>query len=247
MLEFDDRDGLAYQQQLAELLIRDNAIIDAKNLTGQTPLAVAMHAQNDFMVCTLLKHGADPAQAIDIKGRNFYHYLCMIAQRYNDQDYTDEHEKVMNARRREAAYAVWETACTLPVPETIASLINQPDHDGYPPFLLGTKSVVAHQREVVTTMKQRVRAKLSYRSAVDEATAERPDAVFEFQFDAWFKLMDRFIQLYKPDMRATVQLPKAFFKTNPKRPISDYPKETGDTALHLGKCILVFLDINSDF
>lgn len=49
------------------------------------------------------------------------------------------------------------------------------------------------------------------------------------------KVAKGIIELFQPDMNATVQLPRDFFKENPKRKKSEYPAETGYTALHLGR------------
>ena len=41
------------------------------------------------------------------------------------------------------------------------------------------------------------------------------------------------IEMFRPDMNAVVQLPKDFFKNNPKRSKSEYPAWTGYSLLHI--------------
>jgi hypothetical protein len=73
-LEYDDSDGIKTQKELFKILVKGGANLELEELSGETPLAVAMSTGNDHIVECLLESGASPLSTTST-GHNIFHYL----------------------------------------------------------------------------------------------------------------------------------------------------------------------------
>lgn len=73
-LEYDDSDGIKTQKELFKILVKGGANLELEELSGETPLAVAMSTGNDHIVESLLESGASPLSTTTT-GHNIFHYL----------------------------------------------------------------------------------------------------------------------------------------------------------------------------
>jgi hypothetical protein len=73
-LEYDDSDGIKAQKELLRILVKGGANLELEELSGETPLAVAMSTGNDHIVEGLLESGASPLSSTST-GQNIFHYL----------------------------------------------------------------------------------------------------------------------------------------------------------------------------
>lgn len=107
-LELDDEDGIQLQQALAHAIIAAGADMDVVNADGETPLAVAMAANNHPMVHVLLQHGAKYWTAVCSNGNNFFHYLFTAAIELDAMRLQNEMEKLRRERMHNAVFKVWD-------------------------------------------------------------------------------------------------------------------------------------------
>jgi hypothetical protein len=100
----DQMEGIIYQLNLARLLIEHGADLDARNSDNETPLAVAMRNENNYLVASLIEAGSKFWIDVDLNNSNFFHYFGKIVshvsglQPHNDYfvHIRDRHLEIIN-------------------------------------------------------------------------------------------------------------------------------------------------------
>lgn len=107
-LELDDKEGIDFQKKLVHMVIAAGADIDAVNLNGETPLAVAMSRKNHHLVAALLEHDAKFWDAVDARGNNFFHYLFSLGAALDKLPTRRDVDRVRKGRHESIVQGIWD-------------------------------------------------------------------------------------------------------------------------------------------
>lgn len=108
-LEYDDSDGIKTQKELFKILVKGSANLELEELSGETPLAVAMSTGNDHIVESLLESGASPLSTTST-GHNIFHYLLSASAIL---DIETPYKTVKESQKRKASRynSIWKLLC----------------------------------------------------------------------------------------------------------------------------------------
>ncbi|KAF7723583.1 hypothetical protein EC973_001824 [Apophysomyces ossiformis] len=233
-LAFDDEEGIAFQLELAKMILDAGADLSMKNSAGETPLAVAMSQKNFPIVETLIKHGATYWIDEDHKGNNFFHHFLEAQNRINWSINNTQFDSTRQERYFNQIQRIWRAVLATNPPQDALQVM------GKTALAHSLYQVIDKQRkyfdEEVSKMRIKIRNSSSYRGygqTETEQASTRTGVNFTLSFHNWCSSAKQFVDLCHADVNAVVQLPKDFKKKNPKAKPSDYPSGTGYTLLHI--------------
>ncbi|KAI9264234.1 hypothetical protein BDA99DRAFT_51448 [Phascolomyces articulosus] len=238
-LEYDDMDGIEFSRQLAKLLLDAGANLDMKNSEGDTPLALAIDQNKDYVMDIFIEHGAKYWDTMSSTGMTFFQSLIATSSELDMLNTRREMDRTRWNRFEQRVKVLWRAVENNPVPASVETNINSVSKEGNVPILGAVFDACENQRNHVKQEKERIKAKhiskaTSYaQGARNEDRSSREDVIFEFRFEHFISMATRVIEKFHPDMNTVIQLPKDFFKNNPKRSKSEYPPHTGFSALHM--------------
>ncbi|KAI9498385.1 ankyrin repeat-containing domain protein [Zychaea mexicana] len=237
-LEYDDMDGINYSRQMAQLLLEAGANLGIKNNAGDTPLAHGILHNKDYVFDIFIERGAIYWDTMTSSGVTFFQCLFANASELDSFNTRREIDRVRNSRYEVMIKGIWEAIVKHPAPADANTNINTPNSAGFTAMLASVQEVCETQKKHVKKEKERIKKRFTLASKSyaqgensDESSA-REEAVFEFRFHHWLDMATKIVENYHPDMNSVVQLPKDFYKGNPKRSKSEYPRETGWSVLH---------------
>ncbi|KAG0181661.1 hypothetical protein DFQ29_007537 [Apophysomyces sp. BC1021] len=259
-LALDDEEGIKFQLELANMIIGAGADLDAKNLAGETPLAVAMSTRNSPLVETLIRHGAKYWTDEDQNGNTFFHHFLGLARKV---DWPLSHSECNNTRRERylaELQHIWDAVLAANPPmDILRGMSEKRNNEGKTPLTYTLRLSINKQQLYFAMKKDKVKQKIrqgknyhQFGSTDTSETTRRETVVFDLTFDNWCLFTKRMVELCKPDVNAINHLPKDFSKNNPKAKPSDYPPETGYNILHIAaplqrpKLVEFLLDIGCD-
>ncbi|KAI8149897.1 ankyrin repeat-containing domain protein [Fennellomyces sp. T-0311] len=237
-LEYDDMDGIEFTRQLTKMILDAGANLDLVNNLKETPLGAAVKSGNDYVMAAFIERGAKYWDTVDDEGVTFFQNLMVITEGLDQLPTRREMDRVRKSRYQETVNGILEAVLKNPVPQGETTNINTPNKNGYTAIISSIAEAGKAQRQNVKAEKARIKkiykeASRSYsQGSNDNESTARDEAVFEFRFQNFIAMATKIIEVFHPDMNAVVQLPKDFYANNPKRPKSEYPAETGYSALH---------------
>lgn len=108
-IKHDDIEGVDYQNTLVNLLVEHGANLNAKSLSNETPLAMAMRLKNHHLVATLIKLGSRFWTDVDKNRNNFFHYFGEYAGFINGLQPHNELDIIVKERHINNAKQMWES------------------------------------------------------------------------------------------------------------------------------------------
>ncbi|KAI7902907.1 ankyrin repeat-containing domain protein [Cokeromyces recurvatus] len=244
-----DIEGIEYILKIARILIEAGSDLTIQNLEKETPLSTAMKHHNHFLVALLIDAGAKFWEDTYDKGNNFFHYFGKLAAYANSFQPHCEEDAIRQERFVNVAKMIWNTVEAKWMPDIrLINAINAFNHEGYTPILYSVHQAVYKQKQAMIREKQLIYASVPnksygfsgcsddrwYPSEKFNAYKERPIQVtLMFDFSIFIQLMKSIIIVAKPNLNATIKLPKDYKNNISTTKKKDYPRFTGFSALHL--------------
>ena len=123
-LEYDDLDGIEFSRQMANLLLDAGAKLDIKNVAGDTPMAVAMNNNKDYVMDIFIERGDKYWEAMSSTDLTFFECLITTASEMDCSITRREVDRIRLARYKKTVDRIWDSVVNNPVPEDVGTNVS---------------------------------------------------------------------------------------------------------------------------
>ncbi|KAI8983506.1 hypothetical protein BDB01DRAFT_126676 [Pilobolus umbonatus] len=237
-LASDDMDGIEYLLSIGGLFLKSCVNINIKNNKGETPFATAMFHGNHSLVLLFMQSGANFCVDRDRDNNGFFHYFGKLLAQVDSIQPHNNLYALMKSRYVEVIESIWQVVKNKwNFSEEEFACLNEKNDQGFPPIPYAVNEALQNQKKATIREMKMISNKLSRLIAgkeveVNGEPSEPLPVRLTFDFTLWLKYMKLCIHKFEPDLNMPVDLPKNFKKVVVNSKITNYPQNTGYTALH---------------